>query len=111
MSRLDPHREVSRRQVGEELVLELELAVLAPGMAKVAFGVVAGAVLDAQVRWRDLHLDPPELAVLGWVLAREAEYVVGGAVLDHALERAREVVRVEEGVAAGVAGQRGQGVL
>src|SRR5262249_44360846 len=61
---LHPDREVARGEVGEELVLELTLPVLLPGVPEVAVGVVAGAVLDAEVGPADLDPDTAELAVL-----------------------------------------------
>ena len=108
---LQRHGEVRDREVREQLVLELVLAVLAPGVGEVALRVVARAVLDVERRagsrgpsggetgrpspgscWRSRARSRPR--------CRPAP-----------ARRPREVVRVEERAAAGVGGERRQRVL
>src|SRR5262249_62218692 len=83
----------------------------ARGVLEVPVGVVAVACLDLQVLPLDADLDRPEPAVLRDVGGGVAEQVVRRHVALDALEGRREVVRVEERPAAGVAGERAERVL
>src|SRR6266700_6069814 len=80
-------------------------------MLEVLGSVVSLAELDVQVRTVDLDLDMTILAVTHGVVAGIAQDVIDRSVALHAIKHLAEIVGVEEGLAAGVAGKSSQGLL
>ena len=111
VARIHEDRQIGGRHGGEELLLELRLAIGARGVLEVAVGEVPAARLDLGARTLDAHADGAEAAVFVQIRGAVAEQVVGGHVALHALEGGREVVGVQERASAGVGGERSQRVL
>jgi len=106
VARLNPDREVGGRQIGEELLLKLEVPIGFAGMREIALGVVAGPMLSLEIRPAHLDLHAAEPSVLPRVSAGVAEHVVRGAVRNHLLKGILEIVGVEERLPSSVGGER-----
>ena len=87
------------------------LAVFLGEVLEIAWPVVSAAVFESHVRPVDLHGDAAIVAVHARIGAAIAEDVIGGCVGLDALVGLGEIVSVEEGVAAGVGGESGEGFL
>ena len=109
--RRHPDRQVGRREIRHQLVLQLALAVLLAGVHEVAGRVVAVAVLHPEPLLVDAHPDAAESSVARGIGARIAKQVVRRGVGDDLGVDATEVVGVEERLAAGVARERDERVL
>src|SRR6185437_1242257 len=97
--------------VGIELVLQLLFAVGGAHVVDVAGGVVAGARRHLDAGAVDLDADLAVFAIPGVVGAAVADEVVrAGIGLDFGVD-GREVIGGKEGLAAGVVGQGGDGLL
>ncbi len=109
--RRDERAQVGRRQVRQQLILQLLLAIVLRRVREVARRIVAGAVLELQVGAFQAHLDAAEPAIARRVAAAVTEHVVCGRVVDDAVEDGAEGVRVEKRPASGVLRHRRQRVL
>ena len=80
-------------------------------MFVVGGSVVAGPVFELHVGAIDFDGEPAVAAVASRVSRAEADDVVGGGVLLDALKGRGEIVRIEEGLAAGIGGESGHDFL
>ena len=104
-------RHIHAGQLGGQLVFELLFAVGAIQVLEVAACVIAGAEIKLQVRPLHRDFQMPEPAVFCRIVAGEAQNVIDGTVFLHLGEDAAEIVGIEESFAAGVRGERSEGVL
>src|SRR5260370_4269206 len=102
IGRAGVNRNVGLRQLRGEFVLYLLLAVRAIEVLEVAAGVIAGAIVELEVRAIQLHFQPPDLSIFSAVSAAQTQNVIGGAVFLHLRKDGAEIVGVEEGLAAAV---------
>ena len=99
------------RQLGGDLVLHLLLFVFAIEVLIVLGRVIAGAVFELHIGTTDLHLDAAEASIHRRVVAAIAENVIRRCIVLHFRKDLVKVVGIEESLAAGICGERGQCLL
>ena len=104
-------RDVHLRELRRQLVFQLLLAVGFVQMPEVAIGVVSRSILELKVSPVHLDLQVAVPSILERIVAGESQDVIRRSVLLHLGEDGAEVVRIEEGLAAGVRRKRRQRFL
>src|SRR5580704_9304612 len=92
-------------QLGREFFLKLKFFIFFGGVLIIRSGVVAAPVVDFYAGKVDLDRDAAITSVLCWIGAAITKQVVSGSILLYSFVYLVEVVGVEKGAPAGIAGE------